>query len=74
MTRKPKQVYVIFSVDTEHDIISYKTKSAGWSKGIPLLYEVFDASEIRGKLCWLIEYNLKGQLQTYVQRVIERAG
>ena len=59
-TRKRKQVYVIFSVDTEHDIISrYKTKSAGWSKGVPLLFEVFDTSGIRGKVCWLIEYNLK---------------
>lgn len=45
-TRKPKQIYIIFSVGTEHDIISYKTKSAGWSKGIPLLFEVFDASVI----------------------------
>jgi len=60
MTRKHKQVYVIFSVDTEHDIISrYKTKSAGWSSGIPLLFEVFDALGMRGKVCWLIEYNLK---------------
>lgn len=75
MTRKRKQVYVIFSVDTEHDIISrYKTRTAGWSKGVPLLFEVFDALGMRGKVCWLIEYNLKGQLQTYVQRVIERAG
>jgi len=57
---KPKQVYVILSVDTEHDISSkYKTKTAGWSKGIPLLFEIFDASGIRGKVCWLIEYNLK---------------
>jgi hypothetical protein len=59
-SQKHKQVYVIFSVDTEHDIISrYETKAAGWSKGIPLLSEVFDASGIRGKVCWLIEYNLK---------------
>lgn len=58
--QKQKQVYVIFSVDTEHDIISrYETKTAGWSKGIPLLSEVFDASGIKGKVCWLIEYNLK---------------
>jgi hypothetical protein len=52
--------YVIFSVDTEHDIISrYETKTAGWSEGIPLLCQVFDAAGIRGKVCWLIEYNLK---------------
>lgn len=63
MTRKRKQVYVIFSVDTEHDIISrYKTRTAGWSKGVPLLFEVFDTSGIRGKLCWLIEYNLKDSI------------
>jgi len=55
-----RQVYIIFSVDTEHDIISrYKTKTAGWSKGIPLLFEIFDSFGMRGKVCWLIEYNLK---------------
>lgn len=55
-----KQVYVIFSVDTEHDIISkYETRAAGWSKGIPLLFEIFNALGLRGKVCWLIEYNLK---------------
>lgn len=55
-----RQVYVILSVDTEHDIVAkYRTKTAGWSKGIPLLFEVFDSSGIRGKVCWLIEYNLK---------------
>lgn len=55
-----RQVYIIFSVDTEHDIVSkYETRTAGWSKGIPLLFEVLDASGMRGKVCWLIEYNLK---------------
>jgi hypothetical protein len=58
--RNPKQVYVIFSVDTEHDLINkYRTKSAGWSKGIPLLFKAFDSSKLRGKVCWLLEYNLK---------------
>jgi len=58
--KKQKQVYIILSVDTEHDIISkYRTKTAGGSKGLPLLFEVFDASGVRGKVCWLIEYNLK---------------
>jgi hypothetical protein len=58
--KKQGQIFVIFSVDTEHDIISkYTTKTAGWSKGIPLLFEVFDASQVKGKICWLIEYNLK---------------
>jgi len=55
-----KQIYIIVSVDTEHDIISkYSTKVAGWSKGIPLLFKVFDALGMRSKVCWLIEYNLK---------------
>jgi len=55
-----RQVYIIFSVDTEHDIIAkYTTRTAGWSKGIPLLFEVFDTLGMRGKVCWLIEYNLK---------------
>ncbi len=58
--QKQKQVYVILSVDTEHDIIGrYTTKTAGWSKGIPLLFDVFDAAGLRGKVCWLIEFNLK---------------
>ena len=59
-SQKRRQVYIIFSVDTEHDIISkYKTRTAGWSKGIPLLFDIFDALGMRGKVCWLIEYNLK---------------
>ncbi len=58
--KKQEQVYVILSVDTEHDIISkYEARAAGWSKGIPLLFEIFDASGMRSKVCWLIEYNLK---------------
>jgi len=58
-----KKTYVILSVDTEHDIIrKYKTRSAGWSEGVPLLFDVFDASGLRGKVCWLIEYNLKDSL------------
>lgn len=61
--QKQRQVYVIFSVDTEHDIIrKYTTRTAGWSEGIPSLFEVFDASGMRGKVCWLIEYNLKDGL------------
>ena len=57
---KQKQVYAVLSVDTEHDIVSkYKTKVAGWSKGLPLLFDVFDASGVKGKVCWLIEYDLK---------------
>ncbi len=61
MNRGRRQVYVILSVDTEHDVTSlkYRTKTAGWSKGIPLLFEVFDDSGVRGKVCWLIEHNLK---------------
>ena len=58
-TKGPRPVYVILSVDTEHDITAYGTKTAGWSKGIPLLFEVFDTSGVRGKVCWLIEYDLK---------------
>jgi len=54
-----KQIYVIISVDTEHDIGIYRTKTAGWSKGIPLLFDVFNVSGIKGKVCWLIEYDLK---------------
>lgn len=58
--KEQNQVYVIFSVDTEHDITNgYTTKTAGWSKGIPLLCEVFDASGLRSNVCWLMEYNLK---------------
>lgn len=58
-----KQVFIIFSIDTEHDIISkYTTKTAGWSKGIPLLIDVFDSLGMRGKVCWLIEYNLKDRI------------
>jgi hypothetical protein len=52
------QVYVILSVDTEHDIIGeFTTKSAGWTKGLPLLFKVFDALELKSKVCWLIEYD-----------------
>lgn len=59
-SRKQRQVYIIFSVDTEHDIIrKYTTMAADWSKGIPLLFEIFDTLGMRGKVCWLIEYNLK---------------
>jgi hypothetical protein len=58
-SNRQKQAYVIFSVDTEHDISRYHTRSAGWSKGIPLLCGVFDATGLRGKVCWLIEYNVK---------------
>ena len=55
-----KRIYTIFSVDTEHDIISkYTTKTAGWVIGIPLLLQVFNALGMSGKVCWLIEYNLK---------------
>ncbi len=58
--QKQKQVYVILSVDTEHDIIGrYTTRTAGWSKGLPLLFDVFDATRGRGKVCWLIEFNNK---------------
>lgn len=58
--QKQKQVYVILSVDTEHDIIGrYTTRTAGWSKGIALLFEVFDAAGLKSEVCWLIEYNLK---------------
>ncbi len=58
--QKQSQIYVIFSVDTEHDIIRRNTtRSAGWSMGVPLLFDVFDASGLRGKVCWLIEYNIK---------------
>lgn len=57
---RQKQVYAIMSVDTEHDIVRYyETRTAGWSKGIPLLFEVFDLLGLRGKVCWLIEYNSK---------------
>jgi hypothetical protein len=57
---RQKQVYVILSIDTEHDIVSkYKTRSAGWSNGIPLLFQVFGESGVKGKVCWLIEYNVK---------------
>jgi len=55
-----KQVYVILSIDTEHDIIRwYETRAAGWSNGIPLLCEVFDTVGLRGKVCWLVEHNVK---------------
>lgn len=60
MGRNNRQTYVIFSVDTEHDTIAnHSTRTAGWSKGIPLLCETFDVLGMRGKVCWLIEYNLK---------------
>lgn len=60
---RDKKVYVILSVDAEHDIIDhYETRTAGWSKGIPLLFNVFDVSGLRGKVCWLIEYNLNDGL------------
>lgn len=53
-------VNVIFSVDTEHDLVGkYTTTSSGWSKGIPLLCDIFDRTGLRGKVCWLVEYNLK---------------
>jgi hypothetical protein len=52
-------IFVIFSVDTEHDIVGrYATRSAGWSRGLPLLFETFDAAGMKGKVCWLIEYNV----------------
>jgi hypothetical protein len=58
--RTDKQVYIILSVDTEHDIVArYQTRSAGWSKGIPLFFQAFDEAGVRGKVCWLIEYNVK---------------
>jgi hypothetical protein len=56
---KSKQAYIILSVDTEHDIVSkYKTRVAGWTQGIPLLFRVFDKAGAKGKVCWLIEYNV----------------
>lgn len=57
--QQQKQVYVILSVDTEHDLQSYKTQSNGWSDEIPLLLQVFDVSGAKGKVCWLLEYNVK---------------
>jgi hypothetical protein len=60
MDRKFKQTYIMFSVDTEHDTIkNHSTRTAGWSNGIPLLCETFDILGMRGKVCWLIEYNVK---------------
>ena len=59
-TYKTAQTSIIFSVDTEHDTIAYhNTRIAGQLKGIPLLCETFDNLAMRGKVCWLIEYNLK---------------
>jgi hypothetical protein len=61
--KKRGQVFVIFSVDTEKDIISkYKTGVAGWSTGIRLLFEVFDAMGMRSKVCWLVEFNLRDNI------------
>jgi hypothetical protein len=61
--KNPKKHNVIFSVDTEHDIAGkYETRTAGWSKGIPALFDLFDTSGLRGKVCWLIEYNIKDGL------------
>jgi len=60
MDGNKKKVYIIFSIDTEHDLAAnYSTLTAGWTKGIPWLCESFDALGIKGKVCWLIEYNLK---------------
>ena len=55
-----KKIYIILSVDTEHDILSkFTTRTAGWSIGIPILFKVFDSFKLMGKVCWLIEYNNK---------------
>jgi hypothetical protein len=60
MNKNVQQTYIIFSVDTEHDTIAnHITQTAGWSNGIPLLLETFDIIGMRGKVCWLIEYNIK---------------
>jgi len=48
----------IFSVDTERDIRSLKTKVEGW-KRISLLFDLFDSVGMRGKVNWLVEYDLR---------------
>jgi hypothetical protein len=60
LNQRRKQIYILFSVDTEHDTISdHRTRTAGWTNGIPWLFETFNSLEMTGKVCWLIEYNLK---------------
>jgi hypothetical protein len=60
MDKKLKRTYIILSVDTEHDTLAnHSSRAAGWSTGIPLLCEALDTLGMRGKVCWLIEYNLK---------------
>jgi hypothetical protein len=57
------QIFVIFSVDAEKDIIStYHTKTTGWTTGVPLLFDVFDALDMQGKVCWLVEFNLRDNI------------
>jgi hypothetical protein len=52
--------YVILSIDTEHDPLDqYTSLTAGFSIGIPRLFQVFDDTQISGKVCWLLEYNIK---------------
>jgi hypothetical protein len=58
--RGRKRTYVIFSIDTEHDTFAnHTTQIDGWCKGVPWLCEIFDDLGMRGKVCWLVEYNLK---------------
>jgi len=58
--RDKKQSYLIFSVDTEHDTVgNHNTRTAGWTKGNSLLFESLDTLGMKGKVCWLIEYNIK---------------
>lgn len=57
------EIYLILSIDLERDVYVYKTGSkSGLQVGVPLILDIFSEHDIKGKACWLVEYNDRDRL------------
>jgi len=58
-----KRIYLILSIDLERDLYVYKTGSkSGLQVGVPCILDIFAEHDIKGKACWLVEYNDRDRL------------
>ena len=58
-----KEIYLILSIDLERDVYVYKTGSkSGLMVGLPYILDLFSEHGIKGKACWLVEYNCRDGL------------
>ncbi len=57
-----KEIYLILSIDTESDVHTQKSRTAGWEVGVPYILDLLSHHGLDGKACWLIEFNVRDGL------------